>query len=474
MNKYSRIRDISVYDDNGHKIIIAPETATWLRCKPEQLDFLLNIPVFPKTTTFKQHIVKCGLIDTYEANYLLNTFFQECFIYFNNQLNESNFICHPKLTSINTIVFNVTDSCNLRCKYCYADSTKGKNMPFKIIKKILKLVLSQTDYLNIQFSGNGEPLLNFKVLLKSFELIKTYRAKGKKINISLQTNGVLINRDIARILRKEVDRTIVSIDGPKEITDKFRINAKGEGAFDSIMDGIKILRDEGVPHELSATIHTYDLFIPVCEWLIENSTGMFAHNFIWPQGRGKEYLSNGASNQQLWVRDHIQLMNMLIHHNKNHTNKLVNRTIRQFVTNTVSRKRVSKCHRSACGAGVELISVNSEGHIFPCHAMTTSKLKIGDLKELTLDNISLISKHPVVKSLSIATVENIDECSQCDFRYICGGPCCNDIFTRFKGIKIKLPFTCNYKKDFFLEIIRLLSQNNDNLYHLIGLPVPQN
>jgi uncharacterized protein len=473
MNNYSRINNIGVYDDAEYKIIIAPETATWLRCKPEHMDLLLTIPEFPETAT-DTNLKSLSRLDEYEIDYLLHGFFEKCFIYRNNQLNKNNFICHPKLSAVNTIVFNVTDNCNLRCKYCYADSTKGKNMPFEIIKKTLELVFSQTDNINIQFSGNGEPLLNYKVLLESFKLINQYREKGKQIKISLQTNGVLITGDIARVLKEEVDRTIVSIDGPKEVTDKFRIDTAGKGAFYSIMKGIDQLRDKNVAHELSATIHTYNLFIPVCEWLMENSTGMFAHNYIWPQGRGINYSSNGLADQQIWVRDHVRLMEMLIEYNKTHSNKLSNRTIRQFVTNTVSRKRVSKCHRSACGAGTELISVNALGHIFPCHAMTTPSLKIGDLSELSIMNFSTVFKNTLVDSLREIKVENIDNCNRCDFRHICGGPCCNDIYTRFKSIQPKLPFTCQYKKEFFLEIIRLISHEKENLYHLTGLPIPVN
>jgi uncharacterized protein len=474
MDKYSRIKKFAVYNDGENKIIIAPESATWLRCKPEQYRFLLDLPEYPKSILLDELQTKNRLIDQDEAMYLLSKYYNECFVYLNDQLNEDNYIQHPELSSINTVVFNITDSCNLRCKYCYADSTKGKNMSFEVIERTLKLVLDQTDLLNIQFTGNGEPLINYKVLIKSFDLVNKYRAKGKKIKISLQTNGTLISKEIAHVLRKEVDRTIVSIDGPEEITNDFRIHTNGEGAFNSIMNGIQILRDENVPHELSATIHNYDLFKPVCEWLIENSTGMFAHNYIWAQGRGKLYKTNGISKQKKWAGDHIWLMNRLIEHNSTQPNKLINRTIRQFVTNLVSRKRISKCHRSACGAGKELISVNAMGEIFPCHAMTTPPLKVGDLNELSHEDITVIHQNPMVESISKITVDNIEECRECEFKHVCGGTCCNDVYTRFKEMRTELPFECKYKKEFFIEIIKLISNDKHNLYHLMGLPISQN
>lgn len=154
---------------------------------------------------------------------------------------------------ISQVTFELTERCNLRCKYCvYQDEqggfrTFGENdMTIDTIKSVIDMLAkSSKDEVFVTFYG-GEPLLRFDLLKGCIDYCKE-RLVHKKVSYNLTTNATLINDEIAEYIASLGDHfTTVSIDGPKDIHDDNRVFCNGDGTFDKTISGLKkLIKAEG-------------------------------------------------------------------------------------------------------------------------------------------------------------------------------------------------------------------------------------
>lgn len=150
---------------------------------------------------------------------------------------------------ISNLTLEVTDICNLRCKYCIYNednpSFRGfgnKLMTFEIAKKAIDFFNLHSYDRDIVYFGfyGGEPLINYDVIKQSVEYIdKTI--SGKKVVYAATTNATLITNDIANFLAEHNFEVLISLDGPEEIHNSNRIFVDGRGSFNETIRGIKIL-----------------------------------------------------------------------------------------------------------------------------------------------------------------------------------------------------------------------------------------
>jgi CLI_3235-class bacteriocin maturation radical SAM enzyme len=153
---------------------------------------------------------------------------------------------------IQKITLQVTQNCNLRCKYCiYTSSDIGKQrkhsnkqMPLETALRGIDFALERTkdnDKFNVGFYG-GEPTLMFDMIKKCVEYTEE-KAEGKELSFNITTNGTLLNEKLIEFFEKHNVTLTISLDGPKEIHDKNRCFAQdGNGTFDIIMNNIEKLR----------------------------------------------------------------------------------------------------------------------------------------------------------------------------------------------------------------------------------------
>lgn len=155
------------------------------------------------------------------------------------------------------IIFEVTDACNLRCKYCaYADLYGGyderENLRFPLHKA--KLIL---DYLHdiwkkcrvdgvetpftVGFYG-GEPLLNVPFIKQVMEYVESLEQTGRKIHYSMTTNAMLLDKYMDFLAEKEV-QLLISLDGDEEGQSN-RIDIKGNNSFHRVFKNIKLLQEK--------------------------------------------------------------------------------------------------------------------------------------------------------------------------------------------------------------------------------------
>ena len=146
--------------------------------------------------------------------------------------------------NIRLLILEITRQCNMRCTYCVdGDAYRFKNdvhrddMPestaLKGIDFLLKHSGSQQRPLAVSFYG-GEPLLRFPLIEKVIAYVEMQA--GKDIVFSVTTNGTLLNGDYIDFFAEKKVQLIVSIDGPKNVNDQYRLTQDGEGSFDSIME----------------------------------------------------------------------------------------------------------------------------------------------------------------------------------------------------------------------------------------------
>ena len=125
---------------------------------------------------------------------------------------------------------SITTGCILGCKYCFVKKT-NQMMDFLTAQKAIDLLLISPGKKKLLLIYGGEPLLHPS--LKKIILLALDKAKNlkKELDISLATNGLLLDKDFLSFFKKKQTRISISIDGDKETHDQNRVFINGNGSF---------------------------------------------------------------------------------------------------------------------------------------------------------------------------------------------------------------------------------------------------
>jgi uncharacterized protein len=152
-----------------------------------------------------------------------------------------------------------TEKCNFRCTYCYEDFAAGLMKPEIIsgIKQLLKQRVADLETLNLSWFG-GEPLTAKNVVLEISEYAKSLASQYSQLTYSggMTTNGYLLDYETAKDLADVgVQKYQISLDGSREIHNKSRIRADGNGTFDRIWTNLLAIRNSSLPVSILVRIH---------------------------------------------------------------------------------------------------------------------------------------------------------------------------------------------------------------------------
>lgn len=161
------------------------------------------------------------------------------------------------LINLNQLIFEVTDACNLHCKYCgYADLYDGYDqrenlkLPFHHAKLIIDYLYEywKKGYcrdviypISVGFYG-GEPLLNVPFIKKVINYLENLEPVGKKFHFSMTTNAMLLGKHMDFLVEKEF-RLLISLDGDEK-GQSYRVDTKGQNSFHKVIANIKLLRSK--------------------------------------------------------------------------------------------------------------------------------------------------------------------------------------------------------------------------------------
>ena len=191
------------------------------------------------------------------------------------------------------VVWNMTQRCNLRCLHCYSRSENIEYGNELRTEEGIELIddLARFGVPVILFSG-GEPLMR-----RDFPLLASH-AREMGMRVVLSTNGTLIDREMARVLR-EIDLSYVgvSLDGMRETNDRFR---GVKGAFDAALRGIRNCQMEGIKVGLRFTINKKNVSdVPlIFDLLKEEKIPRVCFYHLVYAGRGSKLVKEDLSHEE--------------------------------------------------------------------------------------------------------------------------------------------------------------------------------
>ena len=163
-------------------------------------------------------------------------------------------------------------ACNIDCSYCFylhkehlLQQEKRRYMSDETLENFIRQYIDGQDGEQVVFSWQGgEPtLMGLEFFHKVVKFQQQYKRPGQRIENDLQTNGILINDAWAEFLKANHFLVGLSIDGPRELHDRYRITRSGKPTFDKVMAGVDALKRHGVPFNALVTVNRTNARFPL-------------------------------------------------------------------------------------------------------------------------------------------------------------------------------------------------------------------
>lgn len=330
---------------------------------------------------------------------------------------------------LESVSLEITRRCNLRCRHCYSDSGAPRKDELTV-GEIRALIDQLTDMgvLSITFTG-GEPLLHPHLL----ELAEY--ARKKPLTVIVFTNATLITPEIAHKLKElDVYKVQVSIDGPdSETHGQFR---KGEDAFEKTIQGITLLKEEGITIDAGISINklNYKKTKQILRLIRELGIDDFK---MWPitsSGRPEE--------KEIFVT--LEEFRETVIAN------------REFEIEELGKKEKEEYEYSKipenCGVGFAHLSIKSDGVVTPCLNFGDD-ISLGNIREHSL--IDIWNNSPVLNTLRSLSVFKSELCKDCELAAVCKGGCIAETYKRTGKFSCYNEYACvafEITKDDFIYV----------------------
>ncbi len=336
---------------------------------------------------------------------------------------------------LSTIVLNVTNKCNLSCKYCYeygqdriADDSTAAFMDEETAFESVDFLMANSGSLprlNLTFFG-GETLLNFKVVRSTIEYARRRaRELNKAIDFSLTTNATLLTDEVVGFLSENHVGVTISIDGPKELQDKFRTFSDGEGSYDRILPRIRGLlgnhHTRPIGARVTLTSQVLDI-VRIFEHLTEE-IGFYEVGFAPVTTSPDTLYAIGDDGFDSMLGQFRKL-------GKLYLEKAVRGGYLGFsnMTDTLAEIHTGMSKNYACGAGLGLLGVSPSGDIALCHRFV-------DSPEHVLGHIRTgIDEGKRDEFASKTHLSHKADCHTCWVRGLCSGGCYHEAQVRYGDI----------------------------------------
>ena len=320
---------------------------------------------------------------------------------------------------VKALCLHVAHTCNLSCSYCFASQGKYQGeralMSFEVGKRALDFLTENSGTrrnLEVDFFG-GEPLMNWDVVKQLVAYGRSREAEtGKRFRFTLTTNGVL-DDEVIDFCNREMHNVVLSLDGRKEVNDRFRVDWSGKGSYDRIVprfqhfverrgDRNYYVRGTFTHHNLD---FTNDLFHMADLGFTELSMEPVVCAPEDPCAITEEDLPKVFEQYEILAKDMLR---------REKEGKPI--TFYHYMIDLEHGPCIYK-RLSGCGSGTEYLAVTPWGDLYPCHQFVGDEAyRMGDIWQ-GVTNTALRDK------FAGCNVYARPQCADCWAKLYCSGGC---------------------------------------------------
>lgn len=351
--------------------------------------------------------------------------------------------------------------CNLKCSYCYYSpvSTPVAVMEDKILKRAIEQTIFNNDTPEISFCWHGgEPLLAqpsfFEKVIAFQNETLTKKIKKEAINPSafpqivntLQTNGTLIDEKWSRFFHKHNFLIGLSLDGPKDIYDSYRLNISGDSVFDKTMRGLNLLIDNGVEFNTLSTVNA-----------VSKGRGAEVYNFLKKTGsRVMQFLPVVAPNQK-WettAQDYGQFMIDIFNEwwKSMDSGEYYVQLFDVALANYMSLPGGLCQFSPVCG---DVPVLEHDGRVYNCDHFVNDQNYLGNIEKIDAKELFFTGKFPVFGIDKFTKLPR--KCKECNYLNLCYGGCPEHRISPQEN-DFNLNYLCPGYKMFFEHVSPYLQQ----------------
>ena len=341
---------------------------------------------------------------------------------------------------IKALCLHIAHTCNLNCSYCFASQGKyhGERavMSFEVGKQALDFLIAHSGNrrnLEVDFFG-GEPLVNFQVVKDLVAYARSIEKEhGKNFRFTLTTNGLLIDDDVIDFANCECHNVVLSLDGRKEIHDRFRVDYAGKGSWDRIVPKFQQLVEArgGQGYYMRGTFtHANPDFLKDIQVMLDLG---FNELSMEPVVAAPDDPSALTEEDKAIVMEQYEKLAMLML-DKDKEGKPF--TFYHYMIDLTGGPCIYK-RISGCGSGTEYMAVTPWGDLYPCHQFVgEEKFKLGDVWN-GVNNTEIQSEFAECNVYARA------ECRDCWARLYCSGGCAANAYHATGSVKGVYKYGCD-------------------------------
>ena len=321
---------------------------------------------------------------------------------------------------IKALCLHIAHTCNLNCSYCFASQGKYHGdralMSFEVGKRALDFLVEHSGSrhnLEVDFFG-GEPLMNFDVVKQLVAYARSIeKERGKHFRFTLTTNGVLIDDDVIDFVNREMSNVVLSLDGRKEIHDRYRVDYAGNGSWEKIVPKFQklVAAREGKNYYMRGTFtHANPDFLEDIKTMLDLGFSELSMEPVVAAAGDPAALTE--SDKAIVMEQYEKLAELMLQRDKEGKPFTFYHYMIDLKGGPCIYKRIS-----GCGSGTEYMAVTPWGDLYPCHQFVgEEKFKLGDIW-------SGVSNHAIQEEFASCNVYAREECRDCWARLYCSGGC---------------------------------------------------
>ena len=348
--------------------------------------------------------------------------------------------------------------CNLACKYCYYleknnlyQNSHRHLMSDEMLEQFTREYIEAQTMPQVLFTWHGgEPLMrSIDFYKKALALQKKY-AHGKQIDNVIQTNGTLLTDEWCEFFAKNHWLVGISIDGPQEYHDHYRVTPAGKPSWEKVMQGIQLLKKHRVEWNAMAVVNAYNAehplefyhffrdngcqylqFTPIVERLTEHEDGRTLASLADDR---EIPLADASVTPQQWGNFLCTIFDDWVRHDVGKTFvEIFDCTLANWMGVLPGICAYSK----ECGhAGV----MEHNGDVYSCDHFVFPEYKLGNIKDLSLINMLYGEKQQAFSRLKHTSLPR--QCKECDMEFACHGECPKNRFEKDKYGEPGLNYLC--------------------------------